>query len=173
MASSGWSGPNMAEQKPFARKALPVTLVPCSNSTAFLVCPPTDTGRPRVRYDLWPLTHLTDWGFILWKLAKPVSHHAERETARANRSHRTLRGGSSLRIVPGNKLPGYDHLVPTGRSSSQTMGAPDGSGIYATKRCDRDVSLAESGHYHFVSPGHTVYPAQSFFHHSTLPREKP
>jgi len=32
----------------------------------------------------------------------------------SNPSHRTLRDGSSLAMIPGNELPGYDHIVPTG-----------------------------------------------------------
>ena len=31
-------------------------------------------------------------------------------------SHRTLRGGPDFGLIPGNKLPGYDHAVPPGRS---------------------------------------------------------
>ena len=31
-------------------------------------------------------------------------------------SYRTLRGGSFLPNLPGNKLPGYVHLVPTGQA---------------------------------------------------------
>jgi hypothetical protein len=30
----------------------------------------------------------------------------------SNPSHRTLRDGSSLAIIPGNEFPGYDHIVP-------------------------------------------------------------
>jgi hypothetical protein len=32
-------------------------------------------------------------------------------------SRRTPEDGSLLGIIPGNKLPGYDHLVPTGHSA--------------------------------------------------------
>jgi hypothetical protein len=39
----------------------------------------------------------------------------DRCDARRIRSYRALRDGSRLHGIPGNKLPGYDRLVPTGR----------------------------------------------------------
>jgi hypothetical protein len=35
--------------------------------------------------------------------------------ARSNRSYRSLRDGSFSCSIPGSKVPGYDHLVPSGQ----------------------------------------------------------
>jgi len=37
-------------------------------------------------------------------------------------SDRTLRDGFSIERVPGNKLPGYFHLVPTGQTAIRARG---------------------------------------------------
>ena len=40
--------------------------------------------------------------------------------ATSNRSYRSLWDGSFSRSIPGSKLPGYDHTVPTGTEPSVT-----------------------------------------------------
>jgi len=40
------------------------------------------------------------------------------EYACRTKSHRSLRDLSFFKRIPGNKLPGYDHLVPTGQPTS-------------------------------------------------------
>jgi len=38
-----------------------------------------------------------------------------------DKPHRALRDGSSSRRIPGNELPGYDHLVATRRANAHAV----------------------------------------------------
>src|ERR1700751_6204809 len=77
----------------------------------------SDHGAPsrRVRYDV------TTWRLHQTRSCGPSRLNIDRRWNRANRlgknqSHRALRDGPHLWPIPGNKLPGYDHAVPTGHS---------------------------------------------------------
>lgn len=64
-----------------------------------------------------------------WRIAyrHSLDHPAKCWLGGSNPSHRTLRDGSSLAIIPGNELPGYDHIVPTGHDKKNT--APNSKGM--------------------------------------------
>src|SRR5215469_2164610 len=80
-------------------------------------------------------TLMVAWQFIARdahnKTTRPVGHGLSWSTrpfaAYGSRSfpptqsHRTLRDGSFLASVPGSKLPGYLHYVPSGQNSSSTL----------------------------------------------------
>jgi len=55
------------------------------------------------------------------KAQDPVAQKANTTIPR-QRSYRTLRDGIGVAPVPGNKLPGYDHLVPAGQSPTPPPG---------------------------------------------------
>ena len=51
--------------------------------------------------------------------ASPLPFETAARPYLSTESHRTLQGGTGFAPVPGNKLPGYHHLVPPGQRSRE------------------------------------------------------
>jgi hypothetical protein len=56
-------------------------------------------------------------------------------------SYRTLRDGSRIPLIPGNKLPGYDRLVPTGQSPA----GPDRMHHYSVEQDGLELRFGTPG----------------------------